>query len=710
MKKIVIAFYISFCLFISVNAQKLSIKDNLSNIHSRILSDSLIMTLKDNSFTDFDVREFFGSFEFSYKNQQDVSIDFNRSFIFEIKDSIGLKKFSRISLPESVDPTYFFHSPEVFKINNHYVMNSKIDFSAKSIDSNGQKTNLKYKVSDIKAHNRLHYSKIDNAEEQIIDIQGLKIGTSIEYKYKYSISVINNIENLISFNHFFDSPETKENFYLQINNKSYFNFEVKQNNGALKLYSVDSLGVNHWSAKNLNGGIDEEGSRPYTELPYISILLKPGMISINYDAFNESEPVVVDYYPIINNINNIKKISKDEFYKTTEYKDIISYCDFLKQGLSVDSAKLYAISKIHNNIVDLYEYIDNESFFSSYQLITDNIKMNIEKKQLCEATKGKLYATYLSYLDLPYRIAYIDDNRSSEINRSYIRPLFNNNYYFVIDIDSNLMIYLKPKNSDFGYYINEFPFYYENTISRHFYPEKLFLKDSNDAIPVYFYKTPCSLIQNNERRINIIGNVDIASLSINFNSKVSLKGQYSTLTRSVYLFDYIDPTINPLYKKTIYSSKNFKIKSLKNIESQKTEPFKSVFDINYSSEKSITKISDSIFQIDFSNWITHIINNISLPRNTNYYPDFPGKDQYTLILNFSEKIQLIENLNEIKIENEFGRFDFSMVQLNENTISIGSFFVIKTRLVKKENIDNVISIFEKIKEIKEKSNLKFKII
>lgn len=715
MKKFIFLISLMSLTVSTIYGQQSTFPNINSNDQTKYLRDSVNIVVSDTAYSNLSYKDYYSYFTMSVERNYIVNFEISRHFVIKINDSIGLKKYSRISLPENIDPTHYFHNPSIYKINNHYILNDNQSYgfakiSATIRNKEGLKKEVSIKQLKGERHKRIHYKAINYADEYEFAFEGLSIGSELEVSYKYNVNQIENIENFYSFNIFFDSQEPKDDFILNYANYSHFDVDVSQYNGASKHVSIDSNGVAKWHLKNLSGGLEENGARPFKELPYISLFAKP-VNSLLYSAYKHGVNKIDGcYYGIKDVYEEIDTLNKTSIKLLPEYENIVSDCDYFKSKISGDSAACKIITNLHNDVVDNYTYNDNASYFTSDYLILDKINTNIRKKQLCEATKGKLYATYFKYLDLPFKIAYIADNRSCVLSRTYIRPLFEKNYYLVTSTDTSNLLYFKPKNDDFGYYINEFPFYYENTVSRHFDPNKILIKDSTVNIDVSFYNTPLTNFKDNERKTISSGHVDLTSGLIDFDATIGLKGQFSTLTRGVYLYNYLDPTINPLYGIKVYNAPNCKLNSLTKVESLKTAPFKTAFNIKYVQSKNIIKLSDSLFTIDFSNWITYVTSEVSLPRKTDFYPDFKGKDIYSITLNFNENIQLIDFPKIMLVESQFGVFSFSVNQINEKSIQLSSSFFTINSMIEKEAFDDVISVFEAIKELKKNSKLTIKVV
>ena len=66
---------------------------------------------------------------------------------------------------------------------------------------------------------------------------------------------------------------------------------------------------------------------------------------------------------------------------------------------------------------------------------------------------------------------------------------------------------------------------------------------------------PHSYINDNTRKNNILVKINLDALSASFDARINLSGQYSTLIRGLYQYNYQDETINKLYNKKILRSK-----------------------------------------------------------------------------------------------------------------------------------------------------------
>ena len=101
--------------------------------------------------------------------------------------------------------------------------------------------------------------------------------------------------------------------------------------------------------------------------------------------------------------------------------------------------------------------------------------------------------------------------------------------------------------------------------------------------------------------------VSLDSLLVNFNAKVNLSGQFSTMTRGYYLYQHIDSNVNPLYHRRICDINNSV--SIKKCLVQKVipdYPFAAYIQANYASNKIIDKTADKTYSINLENWFIGI--------------------------------------------------------------------------------------------------------
>ena len=92
-----------------------------------------------------------------------------------------------------------------------------------------------------------------------------------------------------------------------------------------------------------------------------------------------------------------------------------------------------------------------------------------------------------------------------------------------------------------------------------------------------------------------------------FNGLVSLTGQFSTMTRGLYLYDFVEPGINPLYGKKVWDlNDEVKVNSNSIDIKSKEAPYTTVIKASYQAD-NIVNVQGNKAHISLKNWFNHII-------------------------------------------------------------------------------------------------------
>ena len=83
-------------------------------------------------------------------------------------------------------------------------------------------------------------------------------------------------------------------------------------------------------------------------------------------------------------------------------------------------------------------------------------------------------------------------------------------------------------------------------------------------------------------------------------------------------------------------------------------------------------------------------------RYTDFYPDFTGSDSWAYMISFNEPIEVVEEPEVFMIEDEFGKFVFSIKQTGEKHLLINSYFATESYKVESADIQQVKDIYKAI--------------
>ncbi len=635
-----------------------------------------------------------------------LNFQITKNVTFKVLNSDGLKKFSKFVLPETFDPTYILHYPE----NRNYAQlysKLKCNYFKGSIKSkNGQIKKVIIKQSIDSARMVMpEYDHYGYFKKYVYEIEYMNVGDEVSIEYNYEIPYIENIGVLSSFRIFFNSDVFKENYQLAISYNDDLKIDIYPKNGAMP----DSIVINekrktcYWSKNNLAGSISEEGSIPYLSLPHLAFTLN----SNTYKAPKSHEvkymPMYV-YYAYIRERNHpeIKNVIKSGL----KAQRLFPFRDFIAsetKDITNDSLGYQTLLKIQNTIADEFSFSSDTNYFKIIDTRVPKFGEDMNVKSLRDVSKYDLYAAILLDLGIEYFTTYVCDKRTGEMDDEFYAPMYNGDILFTTLLKNNVAQYIYPKSAQFGYYLNEFPFYFEDSKARLIqlddYARYRYIPVFNETLRQA--RLPNSTTNDNTRRSNILTSIDLDSLLISFDARINLSGQYSTLTRGLYSCNYQDKSINKLYNKKIWelnSSVSLLSSSMK--INNKEFPFQASVNAQYKANNLLSKEGDTI-SIDLKNWFYHVIyNNIDTTnRQLDFYPDFLGKDTYTYFLQFNKNVKLISAFPDVEIKNDFGELIANVKQESSNTIKITSFFSVISSKVTADKIKAVKAIYDKIEEL-----------
>ena len=616
--------------------------------------------------------------------------------------------------PIPSNPTFITHAPKKRNYTN-VLSNLKVDYFKADIYSNG----LEHKNAQVKEITEnvkmvmVETNLYGNYEKKKYQISNLKVGDELVVEYSYGVDYDQNYLEFSSFRIFLHGKVHKNKYSLTLIHNSDLDINLNYENNGQPSDSIIGKDITRyrWIKNNLDGCIDELGAKPYLNLPYIVFSLRP--VALKYYAPNSFESKHIPIYALYayqreqDHLGILKGIYHD--VKLKQYNLLNSYVKSEIENIK-DSTGYLHLKKLHNKIVDDFNFDSDTIYFDEEDIRKPRMGEYLFKNTIRDISRYNTYVALISKLNLQYYTSYICDNRSGIIGNNYFKPMYQSDYFFAVVLNNNSLVYLYPKKSKFGHYLNELPFYYENTYSMLVYIDDYMNFKKSIQEENRYKKMPTSNLKDNTRTNSILAKANLDSLKINFRGRINLSGQYSTMTRGLYLHDYKDPTINDCYNKKIWEiNKNVNLKSKNTTVQKKVFPFSTKVDMQFSCNNLISKKDDK-YILDLSNWFNHIIyKDINVGnRKLDFYADFKGSDSYTYNIQFDKNIELLNSLENDTITNEFGEYILNVTQPAGNVVKITSLFITKNTKVKADNINFAQSIYDKIIALN-KSSLEFKI-
>jgi len=632
----------------------------------------------------------------------------------------GVKKYSTIVLPESFDPPSDQSTlrPElrdsIFRPRGEFLCIRY--FAARIIKPDGS---IKAGILDEKTQLELDRQNRTTSKLYSWIFRIINLEADDELELDYSYETVFNVDPTSRI--FFNGVLPKQNFTMTFRYPYEDYYIVTYANGAFPNDSVMETKTHpkyteyYFSKKNLPGGINEVGGRPYTQYPYITYYQHQrdfGIASQRSDFIVRPLPYPWSYIllPLVGYQYQNLKIHLNRLDNTTRTLN-----DFFagEKSKVADTSFAALMSSVNHTLAQDFKYQDDRAAFEGDDQELENLGKYLDKKTIRQISRHRIYHEMFSRTDRDYYEALFCDKRISMIDINEYKHSTSFRTGFALPQNQNY-IFLYPKSYRYGYEANELPFYYED-IPSILIPQHEPFEKSTDMVPYVdftYIKTPFSGVKDNLRITSAVVNVSLDSLSLHLSARVKLSGQFSTITRGYYLNGDRDTTVNPVYYNTIASiaddSKNL---SFAVGEVSRQYPYDVSVTMNISNYSAITKESDGTYSIDLEGWFNNVIDEdfSAVNRHLDYYPDFQFQDSHKYMFKFDKKVQVV-NATEIEkdISNGFADYSIKVKQLEENTVLVETAYVVKPEYAPAERAMDVQNIFDAIKNL-DRSSLKVKI-
>lgn len=633
-----------------------------------------------------------------------INIVVEKEIEYQILTDAGNDYLNPYLLPQAFDEIYKPHSSA---IRNELRLFDEIkisDFDVEVIlpDGNKEPIDVNRKVNKHRIVTEL--DRFGDLNSYSYAFRKFVAGEIVKINYKYSFRFEQNWERLLSTRVFQITKIPRKKFDLCWSYNYYLEVDTSFMNGATpQMDTVDNIVNIRWHFENQPGSLDETGSKPYNDLPWFTFTPKPFEFLVgDYNSFKE-EFIPFWYFLSYNREDKLRAAIVD-FQVGAKDKDNLMFDKIVKKYTNLapdDSIGITRLRYVQRYIVDSTQYDNDYKLFNrEEEYKRDHPGGELLGGIIKEHNKEFVYASLIPKLGNMFFTAYPTDSRTGTISKDYFTPMLDNEFMFATILNNNTLAYIMPKSDKRNLYCEELPFYYENAAVMLLYTYDYAGYKRNFADVLRCVDTPGSSVKDNYRKTSSLVKVNTETGNISFNSKISLSGQYSTLTRSIYNGGHVDSTINPIYLKKVWGFGDTQTITKANVE--KTDfyfPFKTSINADYTISGIIEKNEGEI-ELDLTGWIRHVIYKDfnSGDRFTDFYSDFVGTDTYNYMLEFDKAVLITEIPESIAIDNDFGIYKFDVKQMGETKLLISSYFLVKSHLVSKENIADVVLIFNAIEE------------
>lgn len=646
-----------------------------------------------------------------------------RHLRIKILTKAGLKKYNKICLPESLDyPADNFLTPKYITEKQHLpyaTPRSVLYVKARIIKSNGTFTETKVRDSSVRFNwYELYTPKVYYNYYYIFD--DLKVGDEIDIYYSHREQFYDNSIILTRYHGwspyriFFHSELPKVEFQLKISYTIENRFKFQFLNNCLPQDTLFEKNENLndavlvWNFQNLPAIGNLWNSKLYEELPHVKLYRAGLLVASDGPGINE-RILEYNWSFALAGYAGIKK-NYDGYDRRWESIEALNalYAEVINR--TTDTSYMNKVIMFHNLINNEFTYKDDKELISGEDDLNLRLGKHVKEKKLRFVLKNKIYHEILSRMDRPYYLATYSDNRIDKIVPTKYGLGYTIGSIFVLE-EKGEYFFMTPKSHQFGHHLNELPFYLENTnvlLVPQREPENKILNLGIAYTPkLIAIKTPISTEIENSRKTYSNIYLDFESNKLDFTTKLSLSGQFSTLTRGYYTHNYVDSSVSDVYYHKIYeTSAAVKLSSQNKISEDSNFPFNTTFEFKYSDNSLLKHLHDSTYALDISTLIHHILENeISMNVCNSYYVDFRNTDIYRYYIKTSHPIRLIEKSEDFEINSAIGKFVFRITPKSETEILIDSYFQMSTDKVEPKDLKSLGAIQAKLTEL-QSANLK----
>jgi hypothetical protein len=660
--------------------EKLSVDKKYSGEDAVILKEKCIYNAGGNLVPVYSALFFAGNYYFSGDVNSEASPVIQKHYRIKFLTQAGIENHGSVILPESFDYQSDMYS--VPREKHHVIYRPKGDFNtmryfaARIIKSDGR---IIPAIIDETIQTEIsRYNQIDEKYYNwIFKIKNLEPGDEAEIDYSYAGTF--NID--ASQRIFFDGKIPKQDMEFMFRYPADKQYIIFQKNGALPYDSVmvtksqPKSTEYYYHFKNLDGGIDEVGSRHYLKLPHLVYYFH----RMDF-GYSDGRGFITKKLPYNWKYSLLSLVD----YRSDNLKFRLARPDRTTQALndlaqqirrtSIDTSAAALLSAFHREITDNYEYENDKAYQAGDDQKLERLFKFIDQKKLRRISRYRYYDEFMIRVDRPYFHVLFFDKRIHTIDPVYKEDMTSRRMAIGIIADEGAL-YFYPKTGRYGYQSNELPFYYED-ITALLIPQLEKTEKQYDPlpdVPIYNANTPTSETKDNIRITSGKITVSPDSMKVMIKLKINLAGQYSTLTRGFYQYGEKDTTINPLYFVKVSAAAD----SPQTVRAACSAvapafPFNTIINEEFAANNHL-KISGNTIHFKLNG----LFNNVTDPdfdsgkRKLDYYPDFSGRDIHRYYFEFNRTV-ILKNAEALQknIHNSFGDYTVSVKQVNEQSLMI----------------------------------------
>jgi hypothetical protein len=530
---------------------------------------------------------------------------------------------------------------------------------ARTIKPNGKVVNLKSK--DIKKLTFKSRFYQDSRFQQLrFSIPGVEVGDEVEIIYTVKTGILRQGADIIMHSYLpcmsasltYGSSKAFVHEFKMYNNMPKFENQSSQTNTTLV-----------WRMSNLESIGNQYRAIPTNEIPYVRYVIR--RYSDGYNSIDLST----------NNWNNIYKKYKD-YYNDPSFINGNKYIKgfiqkFKDQDPQASNAKIF---------MNIHKYINDNIEVKVLKNGDDRrlLRYYLENKIINNYNLYMLYEQLFKFLDIKRYLCFGRNKYEGILDRNFVAPHIIQYDFFSFKNEGKLH-FVYPSYSYKKYLLDELPISLEGTNIMMIADAK---KGSifNDTEEI---KVPMSSPESNFKSKEL--NLKIKSLSDSLyesSSTTIISGVYSTMYRENHSNKIAQNELK--FYSNFISENELTIDSLEMSKTNEIYPYDYELNSKQKFPLEFLKVDDQLYNLNLAQLFTTVNLYASEgERLYNYHTRYLYTDVTTVQLNFDEsvKIENLENLKELSIDNKFGHVSLNVQQKDKKTIMINISYKIKKEIL-----------------------------
>ncbi|MBL7962362.1 MAG: hypothetical protein JNM31_00830 [Flavobacteriales bacterium] len=596
------------------------------------------------------------SIRFRGEKPSNCNVFFERHMVVRYGNEADVARYAHVVIPESLDPPYdrrgkAWGAWTGFEGGDW--SDVRLDFlHVRKVWPDGMWQDVPW-IARQRSDTVRSLRATDRIDRQRFELQNVDPGDVVEFHYKYMVPYdmswphslgwrqhewAGNWQRLTSWRVFFhrDIPVLQQ-FVEVIYRRHQGLLLTGAKPSAVEEDGVDvrQVFVNY----DLPGCMDEVNARPASELPHLILSLDL------FDSRNfmrdrlSNQPLPTPYWA---NVIRWRERRADWWRRVAKKSMPDRQNQLLKEFVHHHSAGIPAnqplarLAALQEVIANAFTVRSSDLWFADLDQSLDRMGEQLAKGELKEHSLYDLYAKLLAELDLGYLTIYPLDKRLGRLSPSYLTPLWESLFGFVVLGHEGDLIVMPP-GLESSYLPGELPFYWQQATA---------LKCEINAMYSLVVPSPTlvtlpDLGQVDLRRTELHVRVDPLLGAATAHARVYHSGQFSTLCRNAYLRSRSDPTIERSYGHRLFDAGQVRLQNLVADPPAAWPPYGQVVNMDLDLTPGLMRSDDTLWILDLSRILIHALpDGFHAPtRDLPFHWDFAQDDRITIVLDVPKELE-----------------------------------------------------------------------